>query len=84
MSEVQIRQPEPGSYNRMHDVQMDAMRRQREREQNPDLFEPLPPPLRLNYNQFTQPEGGRRKRRTKRNRKSKKNNKRNRKSKRRY
>jgi hypothetical protein len=82
----------------MHDAQMEAMRRYQERQQqeqeNPDLFEPLPPPLRqlnreqgrheFNYNQLTQPEGGRRKRRTKRNRKSKRNNKRSRKSKRRY
>jgi hypothetical protein len=94
------RQPEPGSYNRMHDIQMEAMRQYRERQQqeqeNPGLFEPLPPPIRqlnreigrpsYNYNELTQPpEGGRRKsKRIKRNRKSKRNNKRSRKSKRRY
>ena len=90
----QIRERQPiseGSYNRSHDRQMAAERRIRERQQNQDLFEPMPRPIRLsrqeghqNYNQMTQSEGGKRKRRTKRNRRTKKNNKRSRKSKRRY
>jgi hypothetical protein len=70
------RQLEPGSYNRMHDEQMATQIRFREQE-NPDLFEPMPPPLRqlnreqvryyFNYSQLTQLDGGRRKRITKRN-----------------
>ena len=85
------RQPSEGSYNRAHDRQMEAQRRFRVRQQNPDLFEPMPSPLRLtrqegrqNYNQLTQPGGGKRKRITKRNRRTKRNHKRSRKSKRRY
>jgi hypothetical protein len=90
----QIRERQPaseGSYNRAHDRQMETQRRFRERQQNPDLFEPMPSPLRLtrqeglqNYNQLTQPGGRKRKRITKRNRRTKRNHKRSRKSKRRY
>jgi hypothetical protein len=86
------RQPtSEGSYNRRHDREMEAQRRFRERQQDPDLFEPMPSQLsparqagRQNYNQLTQPGGRKRKRITKRNRRTKRNHKRSRKSKRRY